>query len=252
MPYFEYNSKKIYYKETGTGFPTIFLHGDTASSKMFTNIIPLFSSNFHVVLLDFAGNGNSERLDNFPADLWYEEALQVIRLIENKNYKKVNLIGTSGGALVAINVALERPDLINKIVADSFEGESALDSFASNIQNDREASKRIPKVKKFYQYDHGNDWESVIDNDTAAIKQHYITIKRFFHHALANLKCDVLFTGSREDVFMPGDFFEHTYDILIQKIGHGKKYIFQSGEHPAMISNATAFANLVTELKKIT
>jgi pimeloyl-ACP methyl ester carboxylesterase len=55
MPYFEYNSKKIYYEEIGTGFPTIFLHGNTASSKMFANIIPLFSTNFHVVLLDFAG-----------------------------------------------------------------------------------------------------------------------------------------------------------------------------------------------------
>ncbi len=247
MSYFEYNSKKIYYEEIGTGFPTIFLHGNTASSKMFTNIIPLYSSSLHVVLLDFAGHGNSERLNNFPADLWYEEALQVIRLIENKNYKKVNLIGTSGGALVAINVALERPDRINKIVADSFEGESALDRFASNIQNDREASKRIPEVKKFYLYNHGNNWENVIDNDTAAIKQHYNTIKQFFHHSLTNLTCDVLFTGSREDIFMPGDFFERTYDLLLQKIGHGKKYIFQSGEHPAMLSNAAAFAKLATE-----
>lgn len=119
----------------GTGFPTIFLHGNTASSKMFANITPLFSSNFHVVLLDFAGNGYSDRLGCFPTDLWYEEALQVIRLIEVKNYKKVNLIGTSGGALVAINVALERPDLINKIVADSFEGEFELDHFASIYSN---------------------------------------------------------------------------------------------------------------------
>ena len=247
MPYFEYNSKKIYYEEIGTGFPTIFLHGNTASSKMFANIIPLFSTNFHVVLLDFAGNGYSGRLDCFPTDLWYEEALQVIRLIEVKNYKKVNLIGTSGGALVAINVALERPDLINKIVADSFEGEVALDSFASNIQNEREVSKTIPEIKDFYQYNHGADWERVIDKDTAAIKQHYITIKKFFHHALTDLKCDFLFTGSQEDRFMPGDFFECTYNTLIQKIGHGKKYIFKTGNHPAMISNAINFANIVTE-----
>jgi hypothetical protein len=46
---------------------------------------------------------------------------------------------------------------------------------------------------------------------------------------------------------MPGKFFEHTYNMLIEKIGHGKKYIFKSGSHPAMISNAAAFAKLVTE-----
>ena len=56
-------------------------------------------------------------------------------MFEESNYKKVNLIGTSGGALVAINVALERPDLVNKIVADSFEGEFALDHFASIYSN---------------------------------------------------------------------------------------------------------------------
>ena len=250
MAYFEYNSKKIYYEEMGTGFPTIFLHGNTASSRMFANITPLFTSNFRVILLDFAGNGYSERLDCFPTDLWYEEALQVIRLIEVRNYKKVNLIGTSGGALAAINVALERPDFINKIVADSFEGEFALDSFASNIQEDREVSKTIPEVREFYRYNHGDDWENVIDHDTAAIRRHYITIKKFFHHALTDLKCDILFTGSQEDVFMPGDFFECTYNMLIQKIGHGRQYIFESGNHPAMISNADSFADLVTEFLK--
>lgn len=246
MPYFFYNSKKIYYKEIGSGFPTLFLHGNTASSKMFTTITPLFSSNFHVILLDFAGNGFSERLNLFPADLWYEEALQVIRFIEVKNYKKVNLIGTSGGALAAINVALERPDLIHKIVADSFEGEFALDRFASTIREDREISKTIPKLKEFYQYNHGDDWENVVDKDTAAIWQHYFAIKKFFHRPLTDLTCDFLFTGSQEDDFMPGDFFERTYSGLIQKIGHGRKYIFQSGNHPAMISNAAAFADLVT------
>jgi hypothetical protein len=53
--------------------------------------------------------------------------------------------------------------------------------------------------------------------------------------------------GSKEDIFMPGDFYEKTYTKLIEKIGHGEKYIFSSGEHPAMISNAETFARLATK-----
>ena len=134
---------------------------------------------------DFAGHGKSEHPDCFPTDLWYDEALRVIKLIEVLNYEKVNLTGSSGGALVAINVTLEQPDLVNKIIADSFQGEIALDSFASTIEQDRAISKTIPEVQIFYEYNQGFDWETVIDNDTRAIKEHYKTIKffsSFFRH----------------------------------------------------------------------
>ena len=34
MAYFKYQGKSIYYEEYGHGEPLIFLHGNTASSKM--------------------------------------------------------------------------------------------------------------------------------------------------------------------------------------------------------------------------
>ncbi|HIY63786.1 MAG TPA: alpha/beta hydrolase [Candidatus Mediterraneibacter stercoripullorum] len=37
--------------------------------------------------------------------------------IEHLRIQKANLIGTSGGAWVAINTALKRPDLIDRVVA---------------------------------------------------------------------------------------------------------------------------------------
>ena len=56
-------------------------------------------------------------------------------------YKDVNIIGSSGGALVAINVAMEAPELVHKVIADSFEGETSLKAFTENVKADREASK---------------------------------------------------------------------------------------------------------------
>ena len=122
MPYFYYQSKKIFYKETGGGNPLIMLHGDTASSLMFEFILPLYQENYRVILLDFLGNGQSDRVDRFPENLWTAEAEQVIALIEYLKIEKVNLLGTSGGAWVAVNTALKRPDLIDKVIADSFDG----------------------------------------------------------------------------------------------------------------------------------
>lgn len=74
MSYFIYQSKKIYYTETGNGKPVVFLHGNTASSKMFEPLLPLYEDYFKVILVDFLGHGRSDRLQEFPADLWQEEA----------------------------------------------------------------------------------------------------------------------------------------------------------------------------------
>lgn len=244
MAFYKYNTYNIYFEEMGTGFPTIFLHGNTASSKMFHSILPLYQEKFSVILIDFLGHGKSDRLKKFPADLWFDEAMQVIQLIKALKYQKVNLIGTSGGALVAINVALERPDLVNKIVADSFEGEYALTSFAKNIMEEREISKKIPELQSFYEFNHGKDWNNIIDNDTYAIHEHYRSIKKFFHKDIGSLQTPILMTGSREDDFMKDDFFENTYSSLLHKIVHGKIYIFSHGQHPAIISNSVKFAEL--------
>ena len=79
MAFFKYGDKKIYYDEIGVGLPVVLLHGDTASSKMFEYIIPLYANSFRVILMDFLGNGQSDRVEEFPSNLWYSQAQQVIR-----------------------------------------------------------------------------------------------------------------------------------------------------------------------------
>lgn len=69
MTFFKYHSKKIYYEVIGDGKPLVMLHGDTASSKMFEMLIPMYQQYFQVILIDFLGNGKSDRIEQFPANL---------------------------------------------------------------------------------------------------------------------------------------------------------------------------------------
>lgn len=62
MAYFIYKSKKIFYREVGEGVPVVFLHGNTASSKMFEPLLHFYQEHAHIVLIDFLGNGKSERI----------------------------------------------------------------------------------------------------------------------------------------------------------------------------------------------
>ena len=50
MAYFKYREKSIYYEEYGQGEPVIFLHGNTASSKMSQLLMPLYAENFRCIL----------------------------------------------------------------------------------------------------------------------------------------------------------------------------------------------------------
>lgn len=253
MAYFIYDNKKIYYKEIGNGKPLIFLHGNTASSAMFLENVNRYTDIFKVILIDFLGHGKSDRLKVFPADLWFDEAMQVIAFLKEKQYEKVNIIGSSGGALVAINVALEAPELVSKIVADSFEGEVPLKEFTTNIVTDRELSKKNDAMRLFYQYMQGKDWESVVDNDTFAIIQHEKNVGKFFHRNLQDFVPDILMTGSKKDEFfvnVSSDYLENVYGKMLKKIGHGRMYLFDFGGHPAMLTNSEKFANLAKEFLK--
>lgn len=69
MAYFPYGGKSIFYEEFGQGSPVLFLHGNTASSKMFELLMPLYAEKFRCILLDFLGNGRSDRVERFSPDL---------------------------------------------------------------------------------------------------------------------------------------------------------------------------------------
>lgn len=247
MAYFKYESHNIYFKEIGMGTPLLMLHGNTASSVMFSGIAEKYSENFKVILIDFLGHGKSDRLADFPADLWFDEAQQVIAFLKAKEYRNVNVIGCSGGALVAINVALEAPELLSKVIADSFEGETPLKEFTANIVAERELSKHNKNAKMFYQYMQGHDWEKVVDNDTLAIVRHEKEIGKFFHKDLSSFKPDILMTGSKQDEFVGSispTYFEKNYGEMLLKIGHGTMHLFETGGHPAMMSNQDEFVSI--------
>lgn len=247
MSYFTFDNKQVYYREIGEGSPLIFLHGNTASSLMFTELLERYKQDFKIILIDFLGHGKSDRLAVFPADLWFYEAQQVIALLKEKQYQRVNIIGTSGGALVAINVALESPELVHKVIADSFEGEKAISAITDTIVEDREQSKLDPDAVLFYTYMQGDDWESVVDNDTQALCNHAKNIKNFFHKELSTLTSDILFTGSLEDEFVSTvspTYFEEVYGDMVKKINHGDIHLFKQGRHPALLSNQEEFYNI--------
>lgn len=243
MSYFSYKDKQCFYKEYGEGEPLIFLHGNTASSKMFEVLMPLYTEKFRCILIDFLGNGQSDRIRKFSPDMWYDEALQAIALIEHLNCGKVNLVGTSGGAWAAINAALERPDLIYAVIADSFDGWTLNDNFSDNLLSERTRAKNDVQARQFYEWCQGKDWEKIVDLDTEALLQCAREKRPLFHKSLKDLRVPVLLVGSKEDEMCRSDL-EDEYKQMSTVIPDAKVYIFNQGGHPAILTNAEEFLRL--------
>ena len=174
--------------------------------------------------------------------------MQTIALLEHLKLGKVNLVGTSGGAWVAINVALERPDLVDKVVADSFDGRTLAEDFADNLIQERACAKKDEMGIGFYQWCQGEDWERIVDLDTEALVQCAAQKLPLFTKPLNNLQVPLLLMGSEEDEMSRADFQEE-YRAIARETD-ADICVFAEGRHPAILSNAEQAAETICEFLK--
>lgn len=243
MSYFEFENKKVYYNIIGEGQPLMLLHGNTASSKMFELILPLYTNDFKVIVIDFLGHGQSDRVDVFPDNMYEWEADQVISLLELLNLGKVSLVGTSGGAWVAINVALKREDFVYKVVADSFDGRKFADDFADKLLEERKNAKLEVNARQFYEWCQGSDWETIVDLDTKALLT-LAKLEYLFCKFIEELNVPLLMIGSREDE-MCRDDMEREYVQLSSIIKDARIIMYDIGKHPLILSRAMEVSKIV-------
>lgn len=243
MAYFKFENKRVFYKLIGQGEPLLLLHGNTVSSKMFSTLTKKYAKNFQVILIDFPGHGKSDRLESFEIDFWYYNSLVAYALIEELKLDKVTIVGTSGGALVGINLALEHPKKVKILIADSFEGEYPLVSYINSIKTDRERDKKKLFAKLIWWYCHGFDWKKIVDLDTQINIDFSKTGKSFFHKSIAELNVPTLLTGSIKDEYC--NHLDKIYEDLKRKNNKLEIYLFEKGNHPAMLSNKKEFFEII-------
>jgi len=247
VSFFNYNGRKVYYSEQGKGEPLILLHGNTSCGMMFNPIVPKLSEIYRVIVIDFLGGGRSDRLETWPSDLWYDWAMQVKSLCDRLELDSVNIIGTSGGALATINAALEYPELVNRVIADSFEGIKADPGITDQIRIGRAQAKHFEGFVQYLQMLHGDDWEQVFDCDTDAVLRHASETGAFFHKPLSDLKVMMLLTGSMEDDMFPKGHCKALFEMICAETKYAEKHIFDHGGHPSMMSNQDEFVKLCEE-----
>jgi pimeloyl-ACP methyl ester carboxylesterase len=245
VSFFSYKGKNIFYETIGEGKPLVFLHGNTSSSKLFKPMLPLYKD-FQVILIDFLGYGQSDRLDKFPTELWKDEARQTIALLEHLNISDANLVGTSGGAWVAINAAFLRPDLIATVTADSFHGRTLPDDFDEELLAERSSTMADPEASQFYHWCIGEDWKDVVERDTDSMWRLIISRRELFFDSLQILQAPLLLTAAKKDKAIRPNI-EQEYQAIVGEVVHGQFKLFDKPGHPAIKSCCEEVAETINQ-----
>ena len=100
----------------GRGEPVLFLHGFDSCFLEFRRIYPFLKKNYQLIIPDLLGFGFTPRI----ATNHYEPSKIISNLLDIINTLKINnklkIVGASMGGSVAMNLAKEIPELIDKII----------------------------------------------------------------------------------------------------------------------------------------
>jgi len=117
--YADINGLKMYYEIHGEGKPMLLLPGALSGiNTAFGELIPLFAKERQVIAVEFQGYGHTADIPERP--LTYEQLTSdVIELLRVLDISLIDIFGYSTGAGVALQVAMQRPDLIRKLILAS-------------------------------------------------------------------------------------------------------------------------------------
>ena len=100
----------------GSGKPVLFLHGFDSSFLEFRRIYPFLKNKFQLIIPDLLGFGFTPRFTSkeYSPHKIIANLVDIINTLTLKN--KLMIVGASMGGSVALNLAKEVPDLIDKII----------------------------------------------------------------------------------------------------------------------------------------
>ena len=108
------NGLITYYEALGAGEPLALLHGGFCTVETFAGLAPLLAERYRVIMPERRGHG---RTPDVEGPITYELMAQdTIAFLDALGVSAAHLVGWSDGAMVALLMAMQRPDLARTLV----------------------------------------------------------------------------------------------------------------------------------------
>lgn len=104
----------LHVREEGNGPALLLLHGAGGDHTVWNGVIPRLSPSFHVLAPDLRGHGRTSAPPG--SHLTFAELMgDVLGLLDQKSVRSAHVVGLSGGALLALRLALDRPERVRSL-----------------------------------------------------------------------------------------------------------------------------------------
>ena len=168
---------KLHYLDAGRGQPVILLHGTGGEGARWMPTIRALAPEFRVIAPDQIGFGQSDK----PLTTYHSGVFAgfLARFMQAIGVPKASLVGQSMGAQVALSLAVQYPQLVDRLVlvnGGGFRSGPAAsntappDWYARQIANAGTLSESREYLEKLY-YDHSlsptNWWSAISSSDCA-------------------------------------------------------------------------------------
>jgi pimeloyl-ACP methyl ester carboxylesterase len=112
------NSCGLAYTRSGAGEPVLLIHGLAASLHDWDALVPeLVATGYDTICPDLPGHGHSckwGQLKEYQLENVYDKLLEWMGVLELK--KPMTIIGHSMGGYLSLELAIRRPDLVDKLI----------------------------------------------------------------------------------------------------------------------------------------
>jgi pimeloyl-ACP methyl ester carboxylesterase len=194
---------------------------------------------------DLPGHGKSDRLESFPLNYYQKCAEIILNLLKEKKFDNVRVLGTSGGAIIAMIMASNDRDRFSRIVANSFPGKKLsngkLDLVIHEFKRRRSNIFQRYRWKKY----HGKGWKKIVDNQIEFLENIKYKDERKVVPKIDKIKSEVLLTGSSKDKLVPR--LRPVYRKLHKKYPHFKVQLFYHGSNPNRLPGKSGYRKAIKE-----
>ncbi|ANE53696.1 alpha/beta hydrolase [Flavisolibacter tropicus] len=248
------DSVKTAYLSAGSGSCVIFLHGAGAGGVTWYPTIAAIAKHFHVLAPDIVGYGESDK-PNAPYDRPYFTKWLKGFLLEMK-ISKVHIVGLSQGGAIALQFAIDHPEMVDKlVVVDSaglgakvslwpFIGMIWMNTFPSSMANRFNSSYILHRPEN---RDPNHSFYSIAVLKDKGGKNVFkqgrgAAVSKISEESLQQIRNETLIIWGKDDQLFPVEYGEKAAKI----IPNAKFHLIEDAGHLPLMDQPEKFNNILT------
>lgn len=231
---------RIAYDITGDGPAVLLLHGGSADSTWWGDLVPALAERRTVITMDSRGHGRSSFDDR---QITYRlMANDTLALLDHLGIASADIVGWSDGAIIALDIALRHPDRLRRVVAYGVNFDlSGYRGSDAEPKSSAGAERFMAENPGRYQADspHPERWDEFLAN----LRETWTTEPNWTQDEMRSIQTPILvLDGIDEEVID----IDHVC-LLADLLPNGTLELMPGTGHFAMIDNPAEFTRIVLD-----